>query len=78
MVVGWNPVAAYSIYNVKYYVPNEISVVFHAVSNYGYHFIISISKELAKEFEEDFECCGENRKVQNLFHSNRKGSYKNR
>ena len=34
--------------NSKFNVPNEISVVFHNDSNYGYHFII---KELANEFE---------------------------
>ena len=28
--------------------PNEISVVFHGVSSYDYHFVI---KELADEFE---------------------------
>ena len=37
--------------------PNEIPVVFHNGSNYNYHFII---KELAKEFEGQFECLGEN------------------
>ena len=37
--------------------PNEISVVFHKGSNYDYHFTI---KELAKGFEGEFECFGEN------------------
>ena len=37
--------------------PNEIPVVFHNGSNYDYHFII---KELANEFEGQFECLGEN------------------
>ena len=37
--------------------PNEIPVVFHNVSNHDYHFII---KELANEFEGQFECLGEN------------------
>ena len=37
--------------------PNEIPIVFHNGSNYDYHFII---KELAKEFEGEFECLGEN------------------
>ena len=37
--------------------PNEIPVVFHNGSNYHYHFII---KELANEFEGQFECLGEN------------------
>ena len=38
--------------------PNEIPVVFHNGSNYDYHFII---KELANEFEGQFECLGENK-----------------
>ena len=49
--------AALSIFNLKFNVPNEIPVVFHNGSNYDYHFII---KELANEFEEQFECLGEN------------------
>ena len=48
--------AAHSIYNLKFYVPNEILVVFLNGSNYDYHFII---KELANEFEGQFECLGE-------------------
>ena len=43
--------------NLKFNVPNEIPVVFHNGSNYDYHFII---KELENEFEEQFECIGEN------------------
>ena len=35
----------------------EIPVVFHNGSTYDYHFII---KELAEEFEGQFECLGEN------------------
>ena len=35
----------------------EIPVVFYNGSTYDYHFII---KELAKEFEGEFECLGEN------------------
>ena len=34
----------------------KISVVFHSVSNYDYHFII---RELTNEFEGKFECLGE-------------------
>ena len=49
--------AAHSICNLKFNVPNEIRVVFHNGSNYDYHFII---KELAKEYEGEFECFGEN------------------
>ena len=37
--------------------PNEIPVVFHKGSIYDYHFII---KELAKEFEGQFECLRKN------------------
>ena len=37
--------------------PNEIPVVFYNGSNSDYHFII---KELAKLFEGQFECLGEN------------------
>ena len=37
--------------------PKEIPVVFHNGSTYDYHFII---KELAEEFEGEFECLGEN------------------
>ena len=37
--------------------PNEVPVVFHNDSNHDYHFII---KELAKKFERQFECLGEN------------------
>ena len=53
--------------------PSEIIVVFHTGSNYGYHFII---KELACEFEGEFECVGE-RKVLNFFCFNKKANYEN-
>ena len=49
--------AAHNICNLKYKIPKEIPVVFHNGSTYDYHFII---KELAKEFEGNFECLGEN------------------
>ena len=49
--------AADSICNLKYKIPKEILVVFHHGSTYDYHFII---KQLAKEFEGQFECLGEN------------------
>ena len=49
--------AAHNICNIRYKVPKEIPVVFHNGSTYDYHFII---KELAKEFEGNFDCLGEN------------------
>ena len=44
--------------------PNEIPVVFHNGSNYDYHFII---KELANEFEGQFECLGRNNEKYKTF-----------
>ena len=44
--------AAHSICNLKFNVPNKMSVVFHKCSNYYYHFII---KELANTFQGKFE-----------------------
>ena len=49
--------AAHSICNLRYKTPKEISVVFHNGSTYDYHFII---KQLAKEFDGQLECLGEN------------------
>ena len=49
--------AAHSECNLRYKVPKEIPVVFHRGSTYDYHFII---KQLAEEFEGEFECLGEN------------------
>ena len=43
--------------NLRYKIPKNIPVIFHNGSTYGYHFII---KELASEFEGNFECLGEN------------------
>ena len=48
---------AHDICNLRYKTPREIPLVFHNGSTYDYHFII---KELAEEFEEQFECLGEN------------------
>ena len=48
---------AHDICNLRYKTPKELPVVFHNGSTYDYHFII---KELAKEFEGEFECLGEN------------------
>ena len=49
--------AAHSIWNLRYKVPKEISVIIHSGSKYDYHFII---KDLAEEFKGKFECLGEN------------------
>ena len=49
--------AAHSICNLRYKTSKEIPVEFHNSSTYDYHFII---KELAEEFEGQFECLGEN------------------
>ena len=61
----------HSICNVKLIVPNEIAAVFYFFSNYDYHFII---KKLAKKFEEQFECLGENAEK---FSANRKRNNRN-
>ena len=49
--------AAHSICNLQYKTPKKIPEMFHKGSTYDYHFII---KKLAKEFEGQFECLGEN------------------
>ena len=49
--------ATHNICNVRYKTLKEISVVFHNGSTYDYHFTI---KELAKEFDGQFNCLGEN------------------
>ena len=56
--------SAHSICNLKFNVHNEIPVVFQNGSDYDYHFIII---ELANEFEEQFECLGENKESTKLF-----------
>ena len=48
--------AAHNISNLRYKIPKKIPVVFHNGSTYDDHFII---KELAKEFNGNFECLGE-------------------
>ena len=50
---------AHTICNLRFNVPKEIPVDFPSSSNYDYPFII---KKLAKEFEYQFECLGENTK----------------
>ena len=47
----------HTVFNVKFHVPNEISVVFYSGSNYDYHCIV---KELANDFKRQFEYLGEN------------------
>ena len=49
--------AAHNNCNLKYKKQKEIPIVFHNGSTCDYHFII---KELAKEFDGNFECLGEN------------------
>ena len=49
--------AAHNTCNLRYKVPKNIPVIFHNGSTYDYHFII---KELAREFDGNFECSGEN------------------
>ena len=49
--------AAHSKCNLNYKIVKEIPVLFHNGSVYDYHFII---KHLAREFEGNFECLGEN------------------
>ena len=56
--------AEHSICNLRFNVPNEISVVFYNLSNYDYHLII---KELANEFEGQSECLGENTEKHKTF-----------
>ena len=56
---GKYTVATHSIYNLRFNVPNEVSVVFHNQSNYDYCFI---KKGLANEFKGQFECFGEDTK----------------
>ena len=51
--------AAHDICNLRYKISKEIPVVFHNGSTYDYHFII---KNLAEEFEGEFEYLGENTK----------------
>ena len=59
--------AAHNIYNLSYKTPKEINLVFHNGSTYDYHFII---KDLAGEFEGQFECFGENTEQYIFFRTN--------
>ena len=49
--------AAHNTCNLIYKIPKNIPVFFHNGSTYDYHFI---TKELACEFDGNFECLGEN------------------
>ena len=49
--------AAHNICHLRYKAPKKVPVVFHNGSKYDYHFII---KELAEEFQGDFEFLIEN------------------
>ena len=49
--------AARNTCNLRYKIPKNIPAIFHNGSTYDYHFII---KELACEFDGNFECLGEN------------------
>ena len=49
--------AAHSICSLRYKTPKETLIVFHNGSTYNYHFIIN---QLAKEFDGQLECLGEN------------------
>ena len=52
--------STHSICNLRYKTPKEISVVLHNGPKYDYHFII---KQLAKKFEDKFECLKENTEI---------------
>ena len=49
--------ASHIICSLRYKTLKEIPVVFHSCSVYDYHFII---KELAKVFDGQFKCLGQN------------------
>ena len=55
---------AHSICNLKFNVSYKIPVAFHGDSSYDYH---SIIKELAEQFEGQFECNGENKENDKTF-----------
>ena len=55
---------AHSICNLRFNLLSKISLVFHKDSNYEYHFII---KELANEFEGQFERLEKTQKSTKLF-----------
>ena len=55
---------AHSTCNLNYSVPKNIYIAVHNGSNYDYHFIIN---KLAKEFEKQFTCLGENTEKHKTF-----------
>ena len=55
---GKNKGVAHQICNLRYKTPKEITVVLHNGSTYDYYFII---KELAEEFQGQFECIAGNK-----------------
>ena len=56
--------AAHSMCNLRYKTPKKMPVVFHNGSTYDYHFVIN---QLAKEFDGQLECLGENREKYIIF-----------
>ena len=56
--------AAHNMCNLRYKIRKNIPVIFHNGSTYDYRFII---KELAREFDGNFECLGENTEKYNFF-----------
>ena len=56
--------ATHSICNFKLSIPKEICIIFHNGWNYGYHFI---KRNLTKEFQEKFNCQGENTEKSKTF-----------
>ena len=56
--------AAHSVCNLRFTEPNKIPVLFHNGLNTDYPFII---KELAKEFQGQFEYLGENTEKYQIF-----------
>ena len=67
--------AAHDMCKLRYKIPKEITLVFHNGSTYDYHFKI---KELAEEFEGEFQCLGENAEKYITFCFSRKRNYKNK
>ena len=56
--------AAHGICNLRFKTPKEIPAVFRNGPTYGYHFIVN---HLAKKFNDQLECLGENTENALLF-----------